>query len=929
MECSNLEVVATRSYFSNRFTNHPIRHNLQVIMAAPSKKKPAPAPEIINQYGFKQLAIHSQLTYDMMAFGHRLPVDSGAPPRPVLFRRIADQILPGYFEWHDWSKAIVEAGCGHSLIGNPGCSNCVSGETRILNPITGEQPTIQWLCENQIAPIVQTLEGPCRAGVPFVKGVEQLYEISTDNGLRFEATAGHRVLVSSANANHYVRVGDLRSSDLLLGYEPSLLPSISERAPLIRVEDALCSQKKVEGFLVSCCPYSRLDGEQPHLEEDNAQSFSPSRDDVPKRTQDDFCEGVQETRFSRSHSYPQTFPLSIEKNAPLETPLDILAESHFDLGTSSHAFRLSRLTGQFRSTCSHLCPSGELYPGFDNTHHYSADSFETHQPNVVSSFSPKVAPIRVVSIRATRIAQFYDISVPGPNHYFAEGSIHHNSGKTHHWAGFAVAWWLCYPEQSSVMFVSTSIKSLRRRGWAQIQKCFGMTPGDRVGNFVDSRMMWQAVKGDDKHAIIGKAVEEGSTHKVADDIKGVHTKRQMVIVDEANAVPEAIWEAITNLYSYPKEFILIALANPRDRLSKFSRFIEPLDGWTSVDVNTEEWDGKPQKEYGNIPVKVIRFDAEKSPNIIEGKLVSKHLPTREKVDAAKASGGGETPSYWTNFRGFPPPEGLNKTVFSESALIKNDAFGKHTFTGKNFQIVGAFDPAFGGGDRPALRFAKIGMIEGDKWGIEVAKPVILPINPHSTNPVHFQLTEALRRLCETVPWGDVTYSCPPENLGVDATGEGGGLCDIIQRTWSSRIIRIEFGGRPSEDSASLEDVRPASEVYENKAVEMWFRSRDAVNAGQLRGIDPETSIELTNRLFDDEGKRIKLQKKKDYKEMFGRSPDFADCLVMILEVARRKGFRLAATGQTVAKLQDWSALFNNAQSVYAAEGYQEEEYDYA
>ena len=599
-------------------------------MAAP-KKKPTEAPQPIIQYGLRRNAIHSQLSYDMAAFAYRLPVDSGCPSRPVLFRRIAEKVLPGYFEWHEWTQAIVEAGCNNTLIGNPGCAS---------------------------------------------------------------------------------------------------------------------------------------------------------------------------------------------------------------------------------------------------------------------------------------------------------------SAKTRNWAGFAAVWWLCQPDQSSVMFVSTSIKSLRRRGWAEIQKAFTIPPGDRIGNFVDSRMIWSAIKGDDKHAIIGKAVEEGSTHKVADDIKGVHTKRQMVIVDEANAVPEAIWEAITNAYSYPREFILVALANPRDRLSKFSRFIEPLDGWTSVSVETEEWEGKPQKDYGNIPVKVIRFDAEKSPNITEGRIVSKHLPTREKVDAAKASGGGETPSYWTNFRGFPPPEGLNKTVFSESALILNNAFGKFEFTGKQFHIIGAFDPAFGGGDRPALRFAKLGLISDDKWAIEVGKPIILPINAHSTNPVHFQLAEQLRRECEKVVWGAVTYSCPPENLAIDATGEGGGLCDIVQRTWSPKIMRVEFGGAASEDSASLEDVRPANEVYENKSVEMAFRTRDALNSGQLRGIDPETATEFTNRLFDDSGKRIKLQKKnhdgkdgktKGYKQMYGKSPDLFDTVTMILEAARRKGFRLAAIGQTVARLQDWSEMFRAVQEVHATADYAPEE----
>jgi hypothetical protein len=225
------------------------------------------------------------------------------------------------------------------------------------------------------------------------------------------------------------------------------------------------------------------------------------------------------------------------------------------------------------------------------------------------------------------------------------------------------------------------------------------------------------------------------------------------------------------------------------------------------------------------------------------------------------------------------------------------------------------------------------LISDDKWAIEVAKPIILPINAHSTNPVHFQLAEQLRRECEKVVWGQVTYSCPPENLAIDATGEGGGLCDIVQRTWSPKIMRVEFGGAASEDSASLEDVRPANEVYENKSVEMWFRCRDALNSGQLRGIDPETATEFTNRLFDDSGKRIKLQKKnhdgkdgktKGYKQMYGKSPDLGDTVAMLLEAARRKGFRLAAIGQTVARLQDWSQMFRDIQDVHATADYSEE-----
>lgn len=508
-----------------------------------------------------------------------------------------------------------------------------------------------------------------------------------------------------------------------------------------------------------------------------------------------------------------------------------------------------------------------------------------------------------------------------------------NSAKTFNVISFACCWWLIDPDVSSVTLVSTSKGSLRRRAWSEVSKCYQSVPGARQGNLIDSRMMWQAVKGDDKHAIIGKAVEEGPTNKVADDIKGVHTRRQMVVIDEATSVPAAIYEACANLYSYPEEFILVLIGNPLNRLDQFGRFCEPADGWTSVNVESGEWLAKPQKDVGGQQPYVVTFDAEKSPNIVEGKIVSKHIPTKEKVEAARRnSGGGQTPLYWQNFRGFWPQEGLTKTVFSESSLIKHDAKGKHKFTGRNFIIIGTFDPAFtSGGDRAVLRFGKLGEIEGGSWGIEAFPPIIIPIDANSTNPVNYQLAEQVKRQCGKFTVNGVDYSCEPENLAVDATGAGIGLCDIMQRTWSPLIMRIQFGGAASEDSTSLEDVRPACEVYLNKTAEMHFSTSNAVNSGQFKGIDDDTAVELCNRIFEDmreDGSsrpKIKLQAKKEYKTMFKQSPDYGDSCVMLTEVARRKGFTFAAVGETVHRGGNWNEQVKKGQEVYADVAYEPEE----
>jgi len=437
-------------------------------------------------------------------------------------------------------------------------------------------------------------------------------------------------------------------------------------------------------------------------------------------------------------------------------------------------------------------------------------------------------------------------------------------------------------------------------------------------------MLWQYLKGDDKHAIVGIAVEEGGTVKVTDNIKGIHTRRQLVIIDEATAIPPAIFEAATNMVNYPSEFMMVVIGNPRSRLDEMGKFCEPDGGWNSVTVEDEEWETHPQMN-GTKGV-VIRFDAEKSPNIIENRIVSRHLPTKEKVEARrKALGSENDPTYWSNDRGFWAPEGMTKSIFSETALLKHDAFGKHVFSGKKFQIIGTLDPARIGGDRRVLRFAALGELDEGKWGIELMAPIIIPVNANSTNPIDYQVVEQVQRECENVTWRGQKYSCPPENLGIDATGGGADLCDIFERLWSSDILRIIFSGSASEDACSLEDVRPANEVYRNKRAEMYFRARNALNAEQLKGFDVDTAREICTLTFDDSKPLITVVPKVDYKKAFGKSPDLSDCVVMELEVARRKGFRLAPVGHTVNRYHEWNKTVEKTQAVFEDTSYQSEE----
>lgn len=486
-----------------------------------------------------------------------------------------------------------------------------------------------------------------------------------------------------------------------------------------------------------------------------------------------------------------------------------------------------------------------------------------------------------------------------------------------------------WPEESSVTLVSTTKQMLRRRGWAEVQKVYSsLRDGQRFGNMIDSRTIWQAEKGDDRHAIVAQAVEEGSVQKVVDNLKGIHTRRQMVIIDEATSIPRAIYEACSNLYSYPDEFILAVIGNPWDRLDNFGLFCEPDKGWQNVNVETGEWEARPFEHCGGAKPYIITFDAEKSPNILEGKIVSRHLPKKEEVEQAKlASSGGNTPHYWQNKRGFWPPEGLIQTVFTPSMFdLFNAVRGKHDFPNGYF-LIASLDPAREGGDTAYLRFAKMGWLQSGCYGLENMKPVPIPVDANSTEPVAYQIVNQVIQKCasvETEP--GIFKEVRPECFGMDDSSDGG-LGDVFNQLWSHAIIRIAFQSSASTDSVSIEDPRPANEVYFNKRAEMYFYSRSILTSGQMKGVDQETEREICSIKYDGSGKRTKLQDKHEYRaEHGGKSPDLSDTYCMLSEVARRRGFTLKATGETKRVIEDIESHNEQSQEVYEEENlYQPEE----
>ncbi len=455
-----------------------------------------------------------------------------------------------------------------------------------------------------------------------------------------------------------------------------------------------------------------------------------------------------------------------------------------------------------------------------------------------------------------------------------------SSSKTFSSALFAVMWWLACPESSTVIMTSTTKNMLRKRSWSVVQKLFNSIRGPKPGILTDSKTMWQAYKGDDKHAIFGIAVAEGSTTKAMANIQGVHARRITVIVDEATDTPEAILDVAANLYSGCEEFRMLVAGNPDSKFDAMGRFCEPKGGWSTVTVDTDEWETRPQ--LNGKPALMVRFDAEKSPNMPYGeKPRYPYLVSAAQVELARKKYTENSPQYWKYYRGFWAPEGVVKTVLSENMVLSHHMMAHHTFLGHDLKMVAGFDPAFGGGDIAILQLSRMGQIDAGRMGIEMTEDIEIKLDARSNTPIHYQLVEKTRTECEQ-------RGVTPGRFGLDATGEGGGLADIFEREWG-KIHRVEFGAKASDRRASPEDDRPANEVYDRGVTEMWFQVKHYGVAGLLKGLGTKAVRQFCMRRFTDEKRKIVLQTKVEMKTELHQSPDNADAVVINLEVARRCG----------------------------------------
>lgn len=463
-----------------------------------------------------------------------------------------------------------------------------------------------------------------------------------------------------------------------------------------------------------------------------------------------------------------------------------------------------------------------------------------------------------------------------------------SSGKSDFFAVYAIIVWLSNPYKNIVLVTTTTLKDARGRIWGKISSYFQNMivpgPGRLIGSSYEIRS--SNPKTGVTYEEFGIKLFAGEQSKSAESSKAIRGQkagvggRIVVILDEMAELGQAVVNVFEENLTSNSDAQIIGIANPDSIYDTFGLFCEPKDGWESVSESDFEWDGKGGK--------VIRFDAELSPNVIEGRVIYPFLLTAEQLAEKKEnrmSGRLSARGYFRGVKGFWLMDADDAAVYSPAEIIKSH---KECIWQSEYTSVAGFDPAFtSGGDRSVLTIGKVGICTDSLRRVKVEKHFYLNENlQNKTTDRTTQIVDQLIKICKE-------NGVAPENLGVDSTGAGKTFCDVLSSRWSNRVMRVDFGGKASDLPVSSLDREKSSVRFANKVSEIWTVGKELLRCDQVRNITNEAAEEMTARKYHeskagDGGSRLRVESKIELKKRMGKSCDIADSLFIMFAVCRER-----------------------------------------
>jgi len=485
-----------------------------------------------------------------------------------------------------------------------------------------------------------------------------------------------------------------------------------------------------------------------------------------------------------------------------------------------------------------------------------------------------------------------------------------SSAKSYDAAKIALLFWMANAHGRTAIVMSTTLESLNSRIYGycldllssmEIEfpaRAYNGSP-PRIGYLYDDG------HSDFKHCIKALAAKRGDTSATIQNLIGRHPKEGLlVILDEGPDLPVALLEAIPNWEQTPL-FQLLCMGNSSSRFDLHGSLATPEAGWENIDPMKQfEW---PCVRNNSI---CLYFNPYDSPAISEpdpGRkaLLSRFLPTDDKIEASKQAWGEDSEQFWRMGLGIWKSDKTENVVLSKAFIEEYKVQGGVEWApNQDLALVGGLDIAFSvGGDQCILRLAVLGWDTYGNWVMDFRGKELMfkiEIRPSVAQSAEQQISE---QVLEILGHFGIRLSA----VALDANGQGRAVGEVIRlnAVTNTKWNRLVSAG---EHMIKIYAVRrgnanvSAFDVTIKNSYELWNDLRTYIQNNQIRGLDEVTVMQLTTRKVSVQNGIMRLEEKTDYRNRMkhvvpalAHSPDEADAASLCLQAAILKyGFQVGA-----------------------------------
>lgn len=486
-----------------------------------------------------------------------------------------------------------------------------------------------------------------------------------------------------------------------------------------------------------------------------------------------------------------------------------------------------------------------------------------------------------------------------------------------------VDYW-AYPNETLSLVSTTEGRGSELRVWGQIKDLFNAAkerfpalPGKPLDHLktitTDSldpdREMARSLR---RGLIVVPCRTGGRTSGLAPYI-GIKSQRLRHFGDEVPLMTSAFLDAYSNWYGKPN-FKGMMTGNFMSFDDPLGQASEPEDGWGSYSESDKDQIWKSKFFNAN----VIALDGRNSPNFDPpyqpgDAMKYSYLIGRKKFDAVRKTYGESSWQWYSQCLGKPSMTSLWNRVITRAMCDEHKVTEDVTWAGDTARTtLYAIDPAYGGGDRCVGLFGEFGMDTNGRLVLRVGEPEIIPVR------AHFQAREPEDQIADYVKPRLDALRVVPENCFYDSFGRGT-LGNAFAKVFGRQCpVPVDSGAQPSkravrfdlftEDERGNKRLVRCDEHYSKFVTELWFSVREAIESDQIKDVGRDIIDELVIRTFSIvRGNKHEVESKADLKERLKRSPDLADCLAILVEAARQRGFKIKRAGEAVEKKRgpDW------------------------